>query len=135
GERNAFDGAEIEQASEKKPQLVARSLGLGGEPPAPGQLAVLKEPERCLGVSDVDCEQSGHGKREAIPLESPGRWPSCACVAVAGARVRWPKRRRTHAAMATGATTSRSSGCRRGDPAIWRYCTRARSCASASRSA
>src|SRR5207253_1914334 len=105
-ETDSVERGEIEQSSEKEAQLVAGALWFRGEPPASCQLAALEQAERCLRVSDVDCEQAGHGKSEATPLESQGRWPSSPCVGGAGGRVRFRKRRRTHAATVTEGTTS-----------------------------
>src|SRR5204863_606149 len=133
-EAEAIEGVEIKQSPEEEPELIPGSLRLGRESPAPRQLAAFEQPERRLGVSDVDCEQAGHGENEAIPLESQRRWPSCASGAGDGGLARSTKRRRMHAATANAAPKSSWCACRPGGPATWPSSVRARICDGASKS-
>src|SRR5439155_20322773 len=60
GKADAVQRAKVEEPAEEEPKLVPGSLRLGRKPPVPRQDAALEQAECCLGVSDVDREQSGH---------------------------------------------------------------------------
>ena len=56
-EADAVHSFEVEEAGDERPELVARPVRLGGDPPVLRQLRTVEEPEDGLGVADVDSEQ------------------------------------------------------------------------------